>query len=179
MSDCSEKLLSVLEDHGSRLHALLTRLTLREEAAEDLMQELFLKLSRSTAFQLADNSEAYAFQSAIHIAFDWRKKKANHLRTEPLTSDLETEFASPLNEIIQSEEIEHVLHTLQKLSERSRDIVVMRYIQQESYEQIAGIYGKTPQQIRGLCHKAVTRVRAMLNGRPSPQRSGGINSDDS
>jgi RNA polymerase sigma factor (sigma-70 family) len=142
LSDCSEILLGILETHGSRLHALLTRLTLREEVAEDLMQDLFLKLSRSSAFQKADDSSAYAYRSAIHIAFDWRKKQTRHLRIESIASEPAAEFVSPLNEIIQSEEIEEVLHALGRLSNRSREIVVMRYIQQETYERIAELFGK-------------------------------------
>ena len=178
MSDCSEKLLSILETHGSRLHALLTRLTLREEVAEDLMQELFLKLSRSSAFQKADDPSAYAFRSAIHMAFDWRKKQAKHLRTESIASEPAADFVSPLNEIIQSEEIEEVLHSLGQLSKRSRDIVVMRYLQQEPYERIAESFGKTPQQVRGVCHKAVTRLRTILNDKPGSQRKRGIHSEE-
>lgn len=38
------RILEILESHGRSLFALMTRLTLCEEVAEDLMQELFLKL---------------------------------------------------------------------------------------------------------------------------------------
>jgi DNA-directed RNA polymerase specialized sigma24 family protein len=72
---------------------------LREEVAEDLMQELFLKLSGPSAFQKADDPPAYAFRSAIHIAFDWRKNQSKHLRTESITSEPAAEFVLPLNEI--------------------------------------------------------------------------------
>jgi hypothetical protein len=50
-----ERLLEFLESSGPGLHALLTRLTLREDAAEDLMQELFIRLSKSKAFEKARN----------------------------------------------------------------------------------------------------------------------------
>ena len=143
------------------------------------MQELFLKLSRSSAFQKADDSAAYAFRSAIHIAFDWRKKQAKHLRAEPFASEPAAEFVSQLNEIIRSEEIEEVLNSLGQLSKRSRDIVVMRYLQQEPYERIAKSFGKTPKQVRGLCHKAVTRLRTILNGKPSSERKRGIHNEES
>ena len=171
MSDSSEKLLSILKTHGSRLHALLTRLTLREEVAEDLMQELFLKLIRSSGFLKANDPSAYAFRSAINIAFDWRRNQTKSIRAEPFAAEPSASFISPLSKLIQSEEINQVLHTLGQLSERSRDIVVMRYIQGDSYEQIAEAFDKTPQQIRGLCNKAITRLRTILNGKPSSQQS--------
>jgi RNA polymerase sigma factor (sigma-70 family) len=72
-----------------------------------------------------------------------------------------------------------VLHSLGELSKRSRDIVVMRYFQPEPYERIAESFGKTPKQVRGLCQKAVARLRTLLNGNPSSQRKRGIHSEES
>ena len=41
MNEAANHVLSLLAEHGPRLHALLVRITLREDAAEDLMQDLF------------------------------------------------------------------------------------------------------------------------------------------
>jgi DNA-directed RNA polymerase specialized sigma24 family protein len=74
------RLLEFLENSGPGLHAMLTRLTLREEVAEDLMQELFIRLSKSKAFEKARNRQAYARRCAINLAFDWRQRSGpNHL----------------------------------------------------------------------------------------------------
>ena len=45
----------------------------------------------------------------------------------------------------------------------AREVFVMRYIQQESYEQIAQELGKRPHQVRALCSKAMSQLRSMLN----------------
>jgi DNA-directed RNA polymerase specialized sigma24 family protein len=42
--DDAKLLLKLLDEHGPKLDALLTRLTLRSDLAEDLLQDLFLKL---------------------------------------------------------------------------------------------------------------------------------------
>jgi len=60
-----------------------------------------------------------------------------------------------------------VLEALGELSEVSRDIFVMRYVLQNSFEQIAQELDKTSHQVRGLCHKAVTRLRTLLNAKSS------------
>jgi hypothetical protein len=54
-------LLSILDRHGAELHALFCRLTLRADAAEDLLQDLFLKLRSSAGFARADNRKGYVF----------------------------------------------------------------------------------------------------------------------
>ena len=48
MSSRQKELLELLDKSGADLYALLTRLTLREDVAEELMQELFIKLKGSS-----------------------------------------------------------------------------------------------------------------------------------
>ncbi|HEY2761830.1 MAG TPA: sigma factor, partial [Pirellulales bacterium] len=64
---------ALLAEHGQQLHALLFRLTLRADAAEDLLQELFCRLATSKSFQHAANPAAFAYRSATNLAFDWRR----------------------------------------------------------------------------------------------------------
>ena len=51
LGDDGKRLLTLLETTGRRLHVLLVRLTQREDVAEDLMQELFLKLTGGAAIR--------------------------------------------------------------------------------------------------------------------------------
>lgn len=50
----TEKVLELLQHNGPRIHRLLTRLTLSEDVAADLMQDLFLKLRSSDGFACAE-----------------------------------------------------------------------------------------------------------------------------
>ena len=59
------RLLALLQARGPALHALLTRLTLRADVAEDLMQELFLRLRRSAAFPRAGDPGGHATRAAF------------------------------------------------------------------------------------------------------------------
>lgn len=87
MSDQPSRLLQLVEAEGGRLYGLLTRLTLREEVADDLLQELVVRLSQSEGFQNADDPFAYARRAAIHLAFDWRRQGRSRRRTEPLMEE--------------------------------------------------------------------------------------------
>lgn len=154
-------LLSILEKHGAQLHALLTRLTLRAEVAEDLLQELFLKLAQSHHLAAAANPRAYVFRAAIHLAFDWR-------RSQRFTLSLPVDQAvsaasSPLERLIDAEEFEQVLDALRFLSKLGRQVVVLRYLQHWDYADIAQQLGKTEHQVRGLCAKALAQLRALLS----------------
>ena len=67
--------------------------------------------------------------------------------------------------MIAAEEVEQILDATMQLSDLSRDVVVMRYIEQESYEEIARRLGKKPQYLRALNAKAVARLRELLTGK--------------
>ena len=75
MTNKKQKILELFEKSGSQLHRLLGKLTLSEEVVGDLLQELFLRLWNSKAFDKAKDPFAYAYRVAINLAFEWRKKK--------------------------------------------------------------------------------------------------------
>ncbi len=172
MSDCLEKLLALLESSGPRLHALLVRLTLREDVAEDLMQELFLKLRQSKGFERAGNPNAYACRAAINLAFDWRRSRHRGSPLESIVTEPTANTLPALDKLIKGEEFERILNALGELPSVSREVVVMRYLQQESYETIAEHLGKSPHQVRALCHKAITRLRSVVDKPLSSPRKG-------
>jgi RNA polymerase sigma factor (sigma-70 family) len=168
LSDCHEQLLELLDRSGARLLALLTRLTLREDVAEELMQELFVKLSTVSRRARIDCWEAYARRTAIHLAFDWRRRRIR--QTRPL-EDVRAPVAparGPLGDVVQKEAFEQVLVAVERLNGTSREAFVMRYIQQDSYEAIAEQLGKTPHQVRALCFRAMKRLRDTLGCDTSP-----------
>jgi len=163
VSDRRTELLELLDRSGASLYALLTRLTLRQDVAEELMQELFIKLSAAKEQGGIDCWHAYARRAAINLAFDWRRREKSR-RSRPLDESLEcvSQAGSPLGKMIESEELDQVLAAIGRLRGPSREAFVLRYIQQESYEQIAGQLGKTPHHVRALCSRAMSALRNLV-----------------
>ncbi len=161
------KLLELLEKSGAALYALLTRLTLREDVAEELMQELFIKLSNSSELDKVKNLGAYARRAAINLAFDWRRsQKRNVLGLDRLNEPASNE-KSPLAKLVQKEELQEILNAIEQINTPAREVFVMRYIQQESYDDIAEQLGKTPHQARALCSRAMSNLRNILGSNNS------------
>ena len=157
-----KELLELLDRSGADLFTLLTRLTLREDVAEELMQELFIKLCNCKGPDNVASWDSYAHRAAIHLAFDWRRgRKRASLRLEQIRLPAANE-ESPLTKLISSERLQETLDAIEKLNKSSREIVIMRYIQQDSYDSIAEKLGKTPHQVRALCSRAVNRLRDVL-----------------
>jgi RNA polymerase sigma-70 factor (ECF subfamily) len=162
LSSRQKELLELLDKSGADMYALLTRLTLREDVAEELMQELFIKLDNSRFAGGIANLKAYAHKSAINLAFDWRRRQKRTVPTagqfdEPVSND-----DSPLGKLIHTEEMQETLDAVGRLRKSSREVLVMRYLQQESYENIAEQLGKTSHQVRALCSRAIHQLRDVL-----------------
>jgi len=157
-----KKILQLLDASGERLHRLLGRLTRCEDVVGDLLQELFIRLWNSGAFDKADDPFAYAYRAAINLAFEWRRKQKATFQISQENCPAPKESPSVLGKMIQAEELEQVLNAASRLTDLARDVVVMRYIEQDSYEEIGQRLGKKPQYMRALCAKAMARLRELL-----------------
>lgn len=147
-----------------RLHALLARLTLREDAAEDLLQELAMKLAQSDGFSQAGQPLAYAKRTAINLAMDWRRQQARDAgRARAMRYMPVPHTASPVDALLRNEQLEQLLDQLAELDERDRWMISRRHLNGCSYAELAAEMGCTAHQARGLCHKAVRRLRERLN----------------
>lgn len=159
-------LLKFLEESGPRLHGMLTRLTLDETVAEELMQELFIRLFEIEHPGKVENLQAYACRIAINLAFDHRRKQ----RSFRVIPDTQTDHRIPQVDLrlIQNEQLQEILNAAEQLSGQTRECFVLRYIEQLDYDQIAKRTEKNAQQVRGLCSKGIQRIRQILNEQNAP-----------
>ena len=158
MRDQQKELFELLDKSGASLYALLTRLTLREDVAEELMQELFIKLSNNKGLHKIQSLYAYAQRAAVNLAFDWRRRQKRACLSLDDVPQLSSNDKSPLINLINSEESQEILDAISRLNKTSRQAIVMHYIQQQPYEDIAEQMGKTTHQVRALCYKAINHL---------------------
>jgi RNA polymerase sigma-70 factor (ECF subfamily) len=171
LTGCQKQLLELLDRSGVKLHTLLTRLTLREDVAEELMQELFVKLSDVATSKKISNWDAYAYRAAVNLAFDWRRRNKQIFVPLEGISEPVSDDCSPLTGLIRNEAVQEVLSAISRLNSTAREAFIMRYIQQEPYEFIAGQLDKTPHQVRALCSKVMNYLRDVL-GQNRPLSAG-------
>jgi len=155
------KILQLLDTSGVSLHRLLTRLTRREDVVGDLLQELLTRLWSSNGFDKAQDPAAYAHRAAINLAFEWRRTRKTTCQLSEQNCPA-ADGPSASEQMIRSEELEQVLDATSKLNDLARNVVVMRYIEQASYEETGRRLGKKPQHVRSACAKAMAQLRDIL-----------------
>jgi RNA polymerase sigma-70 factor, ECF subfamily len=169
----TERLLKVLDEDGPRLHRLLFRLTLRAEAAEDLLQDLFVNLSQSAGFAEADSPTAFAVRTIVNLAFDWRRRQSRRIDAMPLDNDIAGRPADPLGGLIDQEQMQQVLNAIEALPENQRLVLILRHLEHQEPEEIGKNLGRTPHQVRALCAKGIATLRASLGGVAQKEMSDG------
>ena len=167
MQDFRHKLLE-WTDSAAEIYTLLTRLTLSEDAAAQLLLQLLAELRRSPRFAQAASARVFAHRAAIVLAFDWRRAR----RHQPIRLDDGAQRPgvddSATADHVPQEELEDVLNAIGLLRKRPREVIVMRYIEQRSYDDIARRLGITSSHVSTVCHRARQRLQTLINRDAAP-----------
>jgi RNA polymerase sigma-70 factor (ECF subfamily) len=130
--------------------------------AEDLAQTVFLKVFRSiTAFQEKASPLGYFYTVARNTVIDhWRKKK------EVALEDMSEFFANipgthdNPRESAEKKELGETIHeAIGHLTQKQREIVMLKFINELSNREIAGLLDKTEEAIRQLQFRALKTLR--------------------
>lgn len=162
MEQRQKQLLKLLDDNGAKLHALLYRLTLRYDIAEDIMQDMFIKLCDFKGLDEVKDLGAYARRVAINLAFDWRRKHSIKLVSLDKVAEACSTDEGPAKKAARQEQAEELLSAVSRLKGAFREVIILRYLEQISYEEIGDQIGKTPHHARAICHRARQQLRGML-----------------
>ncbi len=141
--------------HHQGLFRYFCRAVGRAEAARDLTQDVFLRVSR-TQIPAAENGglSAWLFRIARNLALDYHRSRKRH--QEPLAlADEPTR--SPSQDVSLA-----VNEALASLPPLDRDIFLMREVAGLGYEQIAGACELTADAVRSRIHRTRLQLRDQL-----------------
>ncbi|PRX49358.1 RNA polymerase sigma-70 factor (ECF subfamily) [Prauserella shujinwangii] len=138
-------------------------------SADDVAQEACLGIYRSlSGYRSIGNSfRAFAYRIAANKVVDhYRKSKVGReMSYEVLPEEVDTS-ANPESLFLKSEYAGQMRRLLGHVSERDRDILVLRCVVGLSAEETAQTIGSTPGAVRVAQHRALTKLRAVLSVHP-------------
>lgn len=154
------------------------------DAADDAVQEVFLRFMAMVAAgraQQVRSLDALIFTVARNLAHDARRRSGRRpalrsLEPESLDPDAtdSREVACPrLNPRQQAEESEQagrVESALRELDEETRDVIVLRHLENLSSREVAEILGIAEGTVWSRLHRGLNILRAKLAPRPVDQQ---------
>jgi RNA polymerase sigma-70 factor (ECF subfamily) len=140
----------------------------RHGAAEDIAQDALLAAYRSLPrLRDAEKFGPWLKQITCRTAANWLRKNGDRLATEtPLpykrTVAIEDVREGPRGRTERRERLDQVQRAIDTLPERHRLPVVLRYLQELSYQEISEYTGETKDEVRGILQRAGRQLRDIL-----------------
>lgn len=153
---------SLFEQEGPALVRLARLFTDDRNAAEDLVQEAFIRLHRTT-HRIEDPAKAVPYLRSIllNLARDHNRRGLMSFRhQEALTPP--TSPAAPEDRVVRDETQSSVLEALRSLPPRQRDCLVLRFYFDLSSPEIAETLGISPNSVKTHCRRALAALKHVL-----------------
>lgn len=143
--------------------------------AEDLTQEVFVRLLHHPDRHNGQTVEAYVFTIAANLLRDRAKSVSGTFErsSQDVDSLLETgQYSSALVEdrdpervLVGKEAIEDVLEALAELGERTRDVFILARLEAMQHREIAEMYGVSVSSVEKMIMKAMVHLGARFLSR--------------
>jgi RNA polymerase sigma-70 factor, ECF subfamily len=138
-----------------RLFRYLCRAIGQTDAARDLTQDVFLRMSRTAVPEAADaDVRAWLFRIARNLVLDHYRRRVR--QPDPIA--LAGEASRP-----PSQDVDFAVNeALTMLADLDRDVFLMREVAGLGYEEIGRACGLTPDAVRSRIHRARLQLRTLL-----------------
>jgi RNA polymerase sigma factor (sigma-70 family) len=162
----------IVRTHSARVYRLAYRLTGNPHDAEDLTQEVFVRVFRSLSSYTPGTFEGWLHRITTNLFLDSARRK-QRIRFEGLADEMAHRLAgsepTPAQAFDDSHLDDDVQAALKALPPEYRAAVVLCDIEGFSYEEIAATLGVKLGTVRSRIHRGRAQLRSALeHRRPSP-----------
>jgi RNA polymerase sigma-70 factor, ECF subfamily len=150
---------ALFERHHARVYRYFRQVTGRHEDAQELVQELFLRLLRGwRTYQASGRETEWVFRAARNLALDYRRKQAMESRGGRVDPGMATTNAPQLAAFSLTE-------ALGLLTAGDRDLLVLRELAGLTYKELAAACESTPTAVSQRLYRIRNRLRRLLKSR--------------
>lgn len=162
----------IVHRYKDRLHNFLYRYTHNHEDCEDLVQETFLRVYRSRySYQRIAKLSTWIYTIALNLAKSMYKKKQRMSLVSIHADDSDPddrEMQITDSAILQDDELHlkdsmgELEKALSELNDNFREVIVLRDIQQLTYEEISEITGAAMGTVKSRINRARTQLQELI-----------------
>jgi RNA polymerase sigma factor (sigma-70 family) len=134
-----------------------------ETDAEDVAQEVYLRLLRVNDVGLIRDPRSFALRVAANVAYEWRMRAQN----KPMDCDESLELRAsqapgPFDEVRQTQEMSALSRALASLSPTCRAVVLLHRRDEMTYQEIAKFVGLSVGMVKKHLRHGLTVCRDSL-----------------
>lgn len=151
------------------VYKFLFYMTKNKEQAEDLTQEVYIRILKSFhRFEGKSSEKTWIFSIARNVAIDYfRKQKSLKDRILERFDWAENQIKDvnklPEEIILQSEDTSKLYSVLNYLTVDQRTVILLRYYHDLSITETAAILSWTESKVKTTQHRAIKKLKELLN----------------
>jgi len=161
--EAEELVVRLFQTEGRSLVRLARLFVDDRDAAEDLVQEAFLRLARHAGrIDAIERAPAYLRSIVLNLARDHNRRglvSLRHHATKGREIDVDI---SAVDELVRSEDHRRVLEAVRGLPNRQRDCITLRYFEEFSIDQIAVTLGLSTNSVKTHLRRAMAALDRSL-----------------
>jgi RNA polymerase sigma-70 factor (ECF subfamily) len=159
----SSKLGVLFERYHLPLHDFLSRMTGNAAVAEDLVQDVFLRVLKYRATFRDDGSfETWLYRIARNARADYFRSRRPSESIDAAALELPHRGEGPAEAIQREREVARLRRALLLLREDKRELIVLARYRAMKHEQIADLLGINAGAVKVRLHRAVQELRAIF-----------------
>lgn len=162
----------LLDKHRNPVISFLFRMVQDHSIAEELAQEVFLRVYRSReSYEPSAKFTTWLFRIATHLALNWLRDGKNERLQERLdetsrdgpTLQISDRRPNIESALIHRVKLDEVRSAIAALPEKQRSAVLLHKYQEMEYSQIAKVLSCSESAIKSLLFRAYETLRARLS----------------
>lgn len=148
-----------IEEHQSTLIRYAANLLGDSERAKDVVQDTFIKLCKKTAEEIDDHLLPWLFRVTRNHALNVLRKENRMSQLED--ADISQKDAAQIHfkDQRKKETISSLFELVDTLPTKQRELVLLKFQQDFSYQQIAEITGLTVSNVGYILHNAIRSLK--------------------
>lgn len=154
-----------VRQYGEPLRRFFVKRGINGTEADDLTQEVYVRIARMDGVDSIREPEAFLFQTAANLLRDnarrVRSRRVNH-HVSVDDSQLASEVSAPDRMLMGKQSLEGVLDVLRALTVRQRAVFVLHRFEGMTYTQIAEHLGISTSAVEKHMMKAIAQVHQYL-----------------
>ncbi|MBB5174238.1 RNA polymerase sigma factor SigX [Texcoconibacillus texcoconensis] len=167
-----EKFERIYDHYHQMLFQYIFYMVRNREVAEELVQEVYIKVLHSyDEFKGESSEKTWLYSIAKHVAVDWIRKQNRQKRRwlgkwfDVHERDFEVSDSEPLPEeiVIQRDEMKDVYKQLRRCRIDQQQVIVLRYLQGLSINETAEVLGWTESKVKTTQHRAIQKLKKHLS----------------
>jgi len=168
---CSTSFAILLEKYRGPVIHFLYRMVQNQAVAEELAQEVFLRVYKSRAnYEPTAKFTTWLFRIATHLALNWHRDGKAVKREESLDCESAEGIQRQIPDrdpgveqrLLREARFKEIRKAIQGLPEKQRAAVLMHKYQEMDYSQIAGALECSESAVKSLLFRAYETLRARL-----------------